>query len=501
MSDILLSEIWHNLTYIPEEPIVFTSGLFLWLFLFFSAIYGSLYRRTTLRLLFVTLFSYYFYYKSSGYYFAVLAMVTVTDFHLAKYIEQQPFRSKNARLGLAASIVIDLSLLAYFKYVNFFGGLLTTNWTDLDIFLPVGVSFFTFQSLSYTIDIYRGKLKSLDSLLDYAFYISFFPQLVAGPIVRATVFVPQIRQKMTVTPQMFGLGTFLILSGIFKKAVISDYISLNFVDRIFEEPLKYNGIENLLATYGYTLQLYCDFSGYSDIAIGMALWLGFHFPENFRSPYKAASITEFWRRWHITLSYWLRDYVYISLGGNRRGKLRQYVNLMITMLLGGLWHGANLTFVLWGGIHGVMLCIDKLWHRFMPWFSPVLSLKSVSGVTPWRPRLIRGLGVFLTFHIVAASWVLFRSSDFDIASQVFTQIFTRFDLSLLPSWIVGYKEVALLMVIGYAMHFCPSRYAEVVKNYVIGCSFHVKVALFVVMIWLVFQVKNAAVQPFIYFQF
>lgn len=501
MSDILLSEIWRTLMYIPEEPIVFTSGLFLWLFLFFSAIYGCLHQRATLRILFVTLFSYYFYYKSSGFYFLVLAMVTVTDFYLAKFIERHPLRSTKARLGLIASIVIDLSLLTYFKYVNFFGDLLTSNWKEIDIFLPVGVSFFTFQSLSYTIDIYRGKLKSLDSLLDYAFYISFFPQLVAGPIVRATVFVPQIRQKIHVTPQMFGLGAFLILSGIFKKAVVSDYISLNFVDRVFEEPLKYNGIENLLATYGYTLQLYCDFSGYSDIAIGIALWLGFHFPENFRSPYKAASITEFWRRWHITLSYWLRDYVYISLGGNRKGKIRQYVNLMITMLLGGLWHGASLTFVLWGGIHGLMLCLDKIWQRLLPRFSPVQALKPTPGVTPWHPRVIRVVGMFLTFHIVVAAWVLFRSNDFGIAAQIFTQIFTKFDVSLLTCWVEGYKEVALLMLIGYAMHFCPSRFADFVKNHVINSHFLVKVALFVVMIWLVFQVKNAAVQPFIYFQF
>lgn len=506
--NIQFSEIIHLLRYDPEEPMIFTSGLFLWVFLVFSFIYSRLGSRNTLRIAFVTLFSYYFYYKSSGLYFLALAFVTVSDFFLARLIAREPLRSNRAKLLMGASVGIDLALLGYFKYVNFFGSLFCGSWTPVDIFLPVGVSFFTFQSLSYSIDIYRGKIKPLDSLLDYAFYISFFPQLVAGPIVRASDFIPQIRRRPVVTDEMFGTGAFLIMTGIIKKAVISDYIGINFVDRVFEQPILYSGVENILATYGYTLQIYCDFSGYSDVAIGIALWLGFHFPENFRTPYKSASITEFWRRWHISLSSWLRDYLYISLGGNRKGKVRQYVNLMITMLLGGLWHGANLTFVLWGGLHGAMLCIEKAWYSFMPNLSPIRFIKAPAGdadtVRGGRRAVVRIMKVLctiVTFHIVAASWVLFRAKNFDMAAQMFTQIFTKTDFNVLGSWIVSFKEVALLMLIGYAMHLCPERLVQCVKNAVVRSHFLVKVLLMVFVIWLVFQVKNSEIQPFIYFQF
>ena len=249
-------------------------------------------------------------------------------------------------------------------------------FTPFDIILPVGISFFTFQSLSYTLDLYRNRIRPVERLVDYVFYVSFFPQLVAGPIVRARDFLPQIFRADFVSRAMIGEGLFLIISGLFKKAVISDYISINYVDRIFDNPLLYSGIENLLGVYGYALQIYCDFSGYSDMAIGIALLLGFRFNINFDSPYKSATITEFWRRWHISLSSWLRDYLYISLGGNRKGKLRTYVNLMLTMLLGGLWHGAALQFVLWGALHGVSLAIHK---AMMAWFPSFRSTGAEMG--------------------------------------------------------------------------------------------------------------------------
>ena len=320
MWQIDLNQVWDVLTYHADQPMIFSSGLFLFLFLGFSLVYLLLHRTTTLRLLFVVLFSYYFYYKSSGTYFVLLGIVTLTDFTLARFMEHA--RSKVLRRTLlCVSLAVNLGLLCYFKYTNFFYEMLAPLWNGefhaLDIFLPVGISFFTFQSLSYTIDVYRGELKALHNPLDYAFFVSFFPQLVAGPIVRARDFIPQIRRPVVVTPEMFGRGIFFIAAGLFKKAILSDYISVNFVERIFDNPGLYSGIENLFGVYGYALQIYCDFSGYSDMAIGIALLLGFHFPLNFRSPYKSASITEFWRRWHISLSTWLRDYLYISLGGNR----------------------------------------------------------------------------------------------------------------------------------------------------------------------------------------
>lgn len=316
--NIDLTRLHDLLVYDPHAPMIFSSGIFLWLFAAFIVFYLLLQHRTTARLMFVTLFSYYFYYKSSGTYFFLLAIVTVSDFLIARLMAHATARWLR-KTWVFLSLTINLGLLCYFKYTNFLGDFFASltggTFAAMDIFLPVGISFFTFQSLSYTIDVYRKEITPLTNLLDYAFYVSFFPQLVAGPIVRARDFIPQIRRPLFVSGEMFGRGVFLIVSGLFKKAVISDYISINFVERIFDNPTLYSGVENLMGVYGYALQIYCDFSGYSDMAIGIALLLGFHFNMNFDSPYKSASITEFWRRWHISLSSWLRDYLYISLGG------------------------------------------------------------------------------------------------------------------------------------------------------------------------------------------
>jgi len=505
--DIDLSRLSALLTYDPKAPMIFSSGIFLWLFLGFSFIYWLLSlnkHRDTPRILFVTLFSYYFYYKSSGFYFGLLALVTFTDFYLARAISHCQSKSLKARILVAISLLIDLSLLGYFKYTNFLGELFVGGWKHLDIFLPVGVSFFTFQSLSYTIDVYRGNITPLNRILDYAFYVSFFPQLVAGPIVRARDFIPQIHQPLCVTNAMFGEGIFLILSGLFKKAVISDYISVNFVERIFDQPTLYSGLENLLGVYGYTLQIYCDFSGYSDMAIGIALLLGFRFPQNFNAPYQSLSITEFWRRWHISLSSWLKDYLYISLGGNRHGKIRQYLNLLITMLLGGLWHGASLNFILWGGIHGVLLALDKIWYALCPNHSPLKKLEKRNQEAGMESKgnahssFLYGL---VTFHLVAALWVLFRAQDFQIARDVFIQIFTNFHANVFLQWLTSYAGVAFLMGIGFTLHFLPLSWNRNALTLVTRLPLILQALLVAALIWIVIQVKSSEVQPFIYFQF
>ncbi|MGL5691595.1 MAG: MBOAT family O-acyltransferase, partial [Bacteroidales bacterium] len=323
--------------YNPKSPLIFSSGFFLFLFTVFVLLYFCLKNTRSIRILYVTLFSLFFYYKSSGVYFLLLILCATSDFFIGQAIHKSQAK-RLKQLWITLSLMINLGLLAYFKYTNFlaeiFSGIFRVPFDIERIFLPVGISFFTFQSISYVIDIYRKEIKPLNRWIDYVFYISFFPQLVAGPIVRAKDFIPQIRKDVFVSKEMFGRGVFLIISGLFKKAVISDYISLNFVDRVFDQPVLYSGLENLIAVYGYALQIYCDFSGYSDMAIGIALLLGFHFNENFDSPYKSATITEFWRRWHISLSSWLKDYLYISLGGNRKGRVRTYFNLLTTMLLG-----------------------------------------------------------------------------------------------------------------------------------------------------------------------
>ena len=489
----MLERLMAVLSYNSAEPMIFSSGVFLWLFAAFIAIYVALRRHDTARIIFVTCFSYYFYYKSSGFYFFLLAVVTVSDYCIARTM-QQVARQGLRKLLVALSVSINLGLLCYFKYTNFFGEVwanaMGLHFDALDIFLPVGISFFTFQSLSYTIDVYRRRIEPLRSLLDYAFYVSFFPQLVAGPIVRAKDFIPQIRRPLRVSHAMMGEGVWLIATGLFKKVVISDYISVNFVERIFADPSLYSGVENLLGVYGYTMQIYCDFSGYSDMAIGIALLLGFRFNVNFDSPYKSASITEFWRRWHILLSSWLKDYLYISLGGNRKGRVRQYANLIITMLLGGLWHGASWNFVVWGMLHGIALAVHKAWIS--------LTGSRVGDRGPWWRQV---LNVLVTFHFVCLCWVFFRNADFTGSATMLGQIAGNFHGELLPQLLVGYWKVMALIALGYVLHFAPARLERRAKVAMQRAPFAVYLAVMVAVIYLALQMRSTEIQPFIYFQF
>lgn len=488
--DKLIEQLWYD----PQQPLIFNSGLFLFLFTGFLWGYISLSRTYRPKLIFVTLFSLYFYYKSSGLYFLLLLVSVVTDFLLAERIYRSNWKWER-KLCIVATLLVNLGMLAYFKYTNFiyesFFWPEDKEFQPLDIFLPVGISFFTFQSLSYTLDVYRGKIKSADSILDYAFFVSFFPQLVAGPIVRAADFLPQIKRPTRVTHDMLGRGIFLIVCGLFKKAVISDYLSINFVDRVFDAPALYSGLENLFAVYAYALQIYCDFSGYSDMAIGIALLLGFHFPVNFDSPYQSRNITEFWRRWHISLSSWLRDYLYISLGGNRKGKIRTYINLMITMLLGGLWHGASWKFILWGGLHGAALAVHK---AFVSDEGNTKRKRSSARFPQW-------LAVLLTFHFVCFCWIFFRASSMEMAGTMLSRIVNEFNGHIFLDFIFGYKTVVVLMVIGYLLHAVPKQTEQAVQQAVIRMPLLAKALLMILTIVAVIQMKSADIQPFIYFQF
>lgn len=484
------------LTYDSSSPLIFSSGLFLYLFVAFLFVYQLLRRATTVRILYVIAFSLYFYYKSSGLYFVLLLVAATYDYLIGYSLYLTQNRTVR-RLLVALSVALNLGMLGYFKYTNFLIDISNQLFGEgflqfQNIFLPVGISFFVFQSMSYTIDIYRRQLRPLDSWVDYLFYLSFFPQLVAGPIVRAKDFIPQIRRRPEVTREMLGGAVFLILTGLFKKAVISDYIALNFVDRIFDEPLLYSGFECLMGLYGYALQIYCDFSGYSDMAIGLALMMGFRFPKNFDAPYQSATITEFWRRWHISLSSWLRDYLYISLGGNRKGNRRTYLNLLLTMLLGGLWHGAALRFVLWGALHGVALAVHKMWLTVVPW-----AKKDGAAMNP----LSRFVGMVVTFHIVCLGWLVFRADSMQTAELLLHQIFTNFNAALIPQVIEGYAFSMTLIAVGYLMHLIPTRVDCWMQGVVSRAPMAVQVALIVVVVWCVMQIKSSDIQPFIYFQF
>lgn len=492
-----LDKILTILRYDPSQPLIFTEGQFLFLFLGFLLVYAFLSKVTLPRIIYVTAFSLYFYYKTSGLFFLLLAYTATSDFLIGYFIGRSKVRFRR-RLLLTLSIVTNIGLLAYFKYTNF----LIDIWNNVsdnpfdfqNIFLPIGISFFTFQSLSYTIDVYRNRIAPLTRWVDYLFYVSFFPQLVAGPIVRARDFIPQIRRNPIVISRAdFARGVFLIACGLFKKAVISDYISLNFVDRIFDAPQLYSGLENLVGVYGYGLQIYCDFSGYSDMAIGIALLLGFHFNINFDSPYKSATITEFWRRWHISLSSWLKDYLYVSLGGNRKGRIRTYANLMITMLLGGLWHGAALRFLLWGALHGGALAVHKwVMGRFSSFKAQGQDMDS-----RWR----RVVGIFITFNFVSFTWIFFRAPDMDIAGQVLSQIFGYFNPAIVWEFIVGYRYVILIMVIGFVLHFASYKSEKRALELFSKIPAWLYPLFLAAVIYLVMQFRTGDVQPFIYFQF
>lgn len=549
-------------SYQPERPMIFSSALFLTLFLAFYALYLSVKDKVVWRNIYVLFFSLYFYYLSSGWYFVLLLFSSIVDFALGHFIANAATQNRK-KIFLWLSISVNLGLLFYFKYTNFFlasmNDIFGSNFALQKIFLPVGISFYTFQTLSYSIDVYRGKItpltayvKDAKSLLaqfgNFAFFVSFFPQLVAGPIVRAADFLPQLLRPSVLTRQQMSQGFWLIIGGLFKKAIISDYISVNFVDRVFAEPAKYSGLENLFAVYGYAVQIYCDFSGYSDMAIGLALLLGFTLPENFRKPYQSASIREFWQRWHISLSSWLRDYLYISLGGNRKGNIRTYINLMLTMLLGGLWHGASWVFIVWGALHGMALAVDRWLSQQLKWaklestrilliigviqlVSQLVIMMRFANYDPYLYQVlstsnmwivlvfggIYGLGrllnnrvaaVVMTFHFVAFCWVFFRAGalhatmpPMDIFNAVLGQILSNFQPELWPQFWAGYYRVILLIALGFALHTLPLQWDKWGEQQFAKQPLVVQGIALGIAIWLVIQVSNADVVPFIYFQF
>jgi D-alanyl-lipoteichoic acid acyltransferase DltB (MBOAT superfamily) len=456
--------------------------------------YQFLYKRKLLRVVYFTVFSLYFFYKACGFYFGFILLSAVVDFNLSNWI----YTSKTKRLKngiLIFSIIINLGLLFYFKYTDFFIEIINDlnlgQVKPLKLILPIGISFYTFENLSYTIDVYRGKFKPVSSFLDYCFFLSFFPKLVMGPIVRASDFIPQIRKDIFISKEDIAKGLYLILGGLFKKVVISDYIYVNYVQYIFDDPSRHSGIECLLGVYGYAMVIYCDFSGYSDMAIGMARWMGFTINENFDSPYKSSSITEFWRRWHMSLSSWLKDYLYISMGGNRVGKFRQYLNLMITMILGGLWHGAHFNFIVWGAMHGIALAIDKM----------RVSIASRFQINFQKSKLFTFLGVAITFHFVCFCWIFFKATTFHDAQTILIQIFTNFNAKAWKPMLEAYGFVFGVMLVGYIIHFVPKSYEVISVNILSRISIFGRLALMLIFIWIIIQVKQSDQVMPIYLQF
>lgn len=491
--------------YDSKNPLLFNNGFFVYFFSLFILLFFALRKHHQARRYVFCIFSLYFFYKASGWFVVLVIVSAIVDFYLSNAIYKVRDRVQKKML-LVVSILFNLGILFYFKYTDFFieisNSLLKTEFNPLNLILPIGISFYTFENLSYTVDVYRGEFKPADKFSDYLLFLAFFPKLMMGPIVRAHDFVPQINQPYVISEQDFAKGFFLIISGLIKKLIISDYITLNLVDYIFDNPSLHTGLENLIALYGYAMVIYCDFSGYSEIAIGIALWLGFKIPPNFMSPYQSKNITEFWRRWHISLSTWLKDYLYIPLGGNRKFSVASFIfvggflvgvlmmcvhlfgldylwallitgvllviflipamitkdtkgiaanfNLLTTMLLGGFWHGASWNFIIWGAIHGVGLGIHKIWL--------LLTGKSFSGFNQSLVyRVVMGV---LTFHFVCFGWIFFKAHDFDIATAMIHQILYNFDLSVFAPFYENYYGVVWMIIVAGVLHLFPDDLSD-----------------------------------------
>ncbi|GAB4123353.1 MAG: hypothetical protein Fur0027_00610 [Raineya sp.] len=601
-------------TFQANQPLDFLQPFFWGFFFILLILYGILHKNIVARNVLLLCASFYFYYKSGGFYFWLLIFSTLTDYLLALWIHQYS-QIYLKRFFLLLSLLCNLGILVYYKYAylftDFFNTLLGTHFvahdylaqfsnmltgSDFDvtqIVLPVGISFYVFQTLSYTIDVYRGKLPATKNFLEFALFVSFFPQLVAGPIVRASDFLPQIGQSYQISEEEMGKALWLILKGMSKK-LIADYLGINLIGRIFENPFAYSGFENLMGVYGFAIQIYFDFSGYTDIAIGLALLLGFRLPLNFKQPYKASNITDFWRRWHISLSSWLRDYLYISLGGSRKTSLFTYAtlplciaivllnspfalaswiffvlflffwvmwlikfqdawgyvglhiltfwagllytqkayiaffvivflfvmwlsaiwspkrrqmlstdaNLMITMLLGGLWHGASWRFMIWGALHGLALGLHKTWLQL-----------TAGNIFFSKNKLWSFFSKILTFHFICVCWIFFRANsiniiaeeqiaDIQVAQIILQKIFYHFQWHLVPEVITAYRWLLGGLFLAYAAHFLPEKWKLYCQQLFIKLPDFMK-ALLIVM-WIIgvfYQMRSADIQPFIYFQF
>lgn len=476
-------------TYTEGQPMLFSSGTFWVLFLVFIPVYSLLKRRMWQMIVFVVAFSFYFYYKSSGVFVVLLFATSLFDWLLSRLLVR--LKSVTARkLCVACSLTASLGILGYFKYANFFlwniSAMVGANFQPLDLILPVGISFYTFQSISYIVDVYKGRVAPTRTWLEYAFFLSFFPALVAGPIVRADYFLPQIRENRHATRDEVYMGFWLIILGVVKKAIIADYIA-QYNDLIFQSPTGYSGFETVMGIIGYTMQIYCDFSGYSDMAIGIALIMGFRLAQNFNFPYKSQNLTDFWRRWHISLSTWLRDYIYIPLGGNRKGTRRTYINNFATMLIGGLWHGAAWKFVFWGAMHGAGLAVHK-------------------ASKPWLDRLgsswpVKALSWFVTMTVVALLWVFFRADSWTDSWLIIKNAFTDFSLDYALPFASARMLWLIMMLVIIVAHALPTNFWGKAAAVFVKSPWIIKLLIFIVVVQLVIELRGEDVAPFIYFQF
>ena len=607
----------HILAFDANSPLLFTQFYFWAFFALVYALFALIMtndklpitnRRLHLRNVYLMFVSWFFYYKTSGLFLFILAFVTLSDWLIAQRIKSSITNNKSsiAKALLALSVTIDLGFLAYFKYAyfftNMFNDLFGAHYTIVDkIVLPVGISFYIFQVISYTADVYRGRIQPVKNILDFGFYVSFFPQLVAGPIVRAEEFIPQLYKPFRLSRRVFGIAVFWIINGLAKKIIMSDYLAVNLIDRVFDNPLLFSGFENLFALFAYSLQVYADFSGYTDIAIGVAMLMGFYLPMNFNSPYKSKNPQEFWRRWHMSLGRWLKTYLYIPLGGNRSIGFGTYfwltlialvsagltgwwiwimipfavliaamiivprvlkdthrlkifysnLNSFITQVLGGLWHGASWNFIIWGGINGIGMIVNKIWreqswHIRMAgitlltlalmaadyvWQLPAWRLFAVWSAIVWVGTAVRYIyflfngadtrftetmatawAVLQTFVFITFTRLFFRSSSnldpatanevaWATAKNMVHQIGGAWVNAVIPNFLWEYRWVVAMFVVGMVIHWLPTNWKRRYRLWFSAMPLWLMVIVVCAAIYVIYQFVSAEMQPFIYFQF
>lgn len=552
-----MERIYQLFSFNVEEPLIFTQLDFWLFFILVMVVFSAIHKHFLVRSIFLTVISLFFYFKTSGLFVLLLGLTLVVNYVFAILVESRE-KDRSKKWLIAGSVMFNLLLLGYFKYAYFFTDsfnlLFQTKYeivnqfalwgngffgegTFVDkILIPVGVSFFTFHNISYVVDIYRKEIK-VSSFFDYTFYVTYFPHLVAGPIVRARDFIPQINQPFTLNKQDFSWSLVQITKGLFKKIVLADYIAVHFIDKIADSPEAYPGFVSVLAMWAYSLQIYGDFSGYTDIAIGISRLMGFTLLENFNSPYKAVSVADFWRRWHKSLGSWLRDYLYIPLGGNRSGGIGTYIastiifvflifitqwyeliyvylglmilyflcwhlfpkvknylnrdlNLLITMVVGGLWHGASENFVIWGSMNGLALIFFQYWKKISPYEN-----SSAWGIRAWR--------IFLTFNFITFTRIWFRLDEASEPIQMLNHIWTHFDFTwtVFVKVLETYQAVFWLILIGFVLHWLPQSWKDKGIHLFAGIPFLIQAVFIAFSVFLMYQAISDTFKPFVYFQF
>lgn len=546
------------LTFDENHPLIFTQLDFWIFFLLVIAIFSYIHKFKLTRSIFLFVASLFFYFKTSGLLVLLLFSSIVINYFIGKGVwSSVSILKKKAFVTL--SVLFNILTLGYFKYAYFFtesfNEMFHTKYEIFNVFaqignsvlgqgsfvdiivLPVGVSFFTFQSISYVVDIYRKEVKPVKNFFDYAFFVSFFPQLVAGPIVRARDFIPQIRQPYQLNHTDFSWAITQIVKGFVKKVVLADYIAIHFIDKVADAPEAFPGFISILAMWGYSLQIYGDFSGYTDIAIGVSRLMGFKLLENFNSPYKAISVADFWRRWHKSLGSWLRDYLYIPLGGNRSGGIGTYIatmviliflifitqwywllfiylglmiiyigvsllfpgfkryvhrdlNLIITMVIGGLWHGASENFVIWGAMNGAALIIYNHWRKISPYENSTTLFTRF-----WR--------ILITFNFITFTRIWFRLEDDGAPANMLTQIWYHFDLNseTFNTLMTGFDTALYVMIFGYILHWLPSKVKEFGERKFTALPMVLQSAVVAIILIIIYQAFSDTFKPFVYFQF